>query len=932
MVASSVGRTIATAVARAVAGIGGGEGGGGGGGGDNAIIGSLSVSSLTPLPGANVVFSVTMESVHGTASVSNATPTTGGSITISWAESLSFQLRKDGGNISSTVATSGDVTTLTLTDISPDDDGVYEVVVTDTRNSTTRTFTAGTVTVATTALLHTVTLNNDSGSTSSGLAKFGLAFEKTDIPSGRIPQLFVDGAAIRSSMLDVATWSDGSLRKCTIACDVGSVASSGSAVIEVRSKVGTQPIGTFNVANFVAGLADDATVSVTSRTGSATGAMGDLSYSLQTAYAVSTRREVTDNTPVLVRAKCWQKVSGEEHLVCLNYLDIWLDAGGSAVAWEWVPVLSQHWWVNDPFGVEQTKERYTYNATVACDGGTVDSRTSLAHAYYCRWASLYSGDDDQHATPHWINISVAKPTLRLEYSVDSRKRMARVGGYMPPLNWTDSGWTVTTTDTYTPLGINGHRAQINNVGAYDGRGQITRMDANAIVLQTAGAWRVMRVGAQAGLAVFNATYDHRVVDTQPSMRLIPLKFTNQGAQSYTGLGAEIHHSKGASFDTGLMELAEDDAVGGTGAFAGYDNDHGVPYSSFAAFVTGEAYLNEAALPQANYTMNYSNMNSFSHNKADEFGYTTTPRRGAIPTTGGVRGRAWSMNMISWCLATCSDNDPHKAYLTKALENYSEFLEASYDLYTADHKTFGGWLWNPPSYYSPWMHAWCAMIFSQWRKLTDDAGIVTGFDHIAEMSVKPLSRAIDIDRLAAIGGFVFRLPVGGGVGTNIDLGWLEGETGIFVLSDADYASGVFTVDPSDYDIQNGDRILLAPYNSSNGTSGLTWPSELDFRTVYYAVDVSGDSFGVSATPGGSAIAITGSGTSSLGIERQAFNEALPPTGFGGDSQVMMVWAAIVAAHLTGQHGVDTDHVAAVKNYISTSSRAAYGPWNYSEVQT
>ncbi len=235
----------------------------------------------------------------------------------------------------------------------------------------------------------------------------------------------------------------------------------------------------------------------------------------------------------------------------MNYLDLWLDSSGtSVVGWEWVPVLSRHWWVDDPFGVVQPKESYTYNASVSVNGSAVDSRTSLAHAYYCRWASLYSANDDQHATPHWIAVSQNKPRLSIQYSVRSRKKMARVGGCMPPLNWSDTGWTLTPTTTYTPLGINGHRAQINNTGGYDGRGQVTRMDANAIALQTPSAWRIMRVAAQAGLSMYNATYDHRTIDIEGFMRLIPLKFSVLGAQIYPGLGSEANHSKGPSFDSG----------------------------------------------------------------------------------------------------------------------------------------------------------------------------------------------------------------------------------------------------------------------------------------------------------------------------------------------------------------------------------------------
>ncbi len=113
------------------------------------------------------------------------------------------------------------------------------------------------------------------------------------------------------------------------------------------------------------------------------------------------------------------------------------------------------------------------------------------------------------------------------------------------------------------------------------------------------------------------------------------------------------------------DILEDVATGGTGAFAGYDNDHAVPYSSFAAFVTGERYLHDAALCQANFSMNYINMNIFGHNKSFEwvlstagnaYGVPLTPRHGAIPSTGGVRGARWGFNQVAWAWANCDNND------------------------------------------------------------------------------------------------------------------------------------------------------------------------------------------------------------------------------------------------------------------------------------
>lgn len=796
-----------------------------------------------------------------------------------------------------------------------------------------------------TTVLHEVTFTNTSGSSSTGFIKFGLAFEKMDVPTGQIPKVRIQGGAnLRGYPIDIATWNDGSIRKCTIVVDIGTLAGSASRIIEVYNEAGTVPASSLNPVTYVAGLADDATVAITSRTGSATGAMGDLTFSLKTASSVSTKRETQEDTDLFVRYFCWQKLAGEEHLVCLNYLDIWLDTDGSTVvAYEWVPVLSQHWWVNDPEGVVQTKERYTYNVAVAIGASTVDSRTALAHAYYCRWASLYSTNDAQHATPHWKNISSAKPTLSREYSTASRKKMVRAGGYVPPLDWTETVWTSSGTGTYTPLGTNNHRAQINNGGGYDGRGQITRFDANAIALQTSTAWRIARVSAQAGLSVYTGMYDHRVIDIQPAPRLIPTKFSQLGAQTYTGLGTEIYRAKGTSFNSGKNELPHDVPVGGTGSFSGYDNDHSVPYAAFVAFIEGEKYLQDVQLCMADMSITYSNLNVYGHDKSFEWsqsltgnalGIPLTPFHGTIPATGGIRGRAWGGNNCFWSWALVSDNNPHQLYFEKLLQNYDDFMSDSYVYMSEDHKAYGAWLWNEPQYNDVWMHNWISIIYSQWRPLAIDAGFGDGFQKIAHMSTKLMMNAFVTDRIGSIGEYNNTMPCGTGPKPRAATGWIVGEQALFIAHTATWSGSTYTNTQVDanYPIANGDRFILTASNSSDGVTGLTWPSELSWSTVYYVVNLSGNTFQLSSTLGGSPITLTGSGTTMMALDKASYNVVTSPADVGGDSRYMFALAAVVAAYLDGTQNVSLADVTRYKTFMSTSTKGTYAPWNYSEEQT
>ncbi len=797
-----------------------------------------------------------------------------------------------------------------------------------------------------TTVLHELAFTNTSASESTGLVKFGLVFEQGDVPTGQIPKVRIkDGASVRGYPIEISAWSDGSMCKATMVVDVGAVTGSSTVTIEVYNESGSVLPSSFDPVAWIAGLSDDYTIDISGRTGFTTGAMSDLAFSLKAASAVNTKQETQADTDLFVRYFCWQKVSGEEHLVCLNYLDIWLDTDGeTVVAHEWVPVLSQHWWVDDPEGVPQTKERQTYNAVVKRGSETLDSRSALAHAYYCRWASLYPGNDDQHATPHWIDVgSTSKPTLSPAYSTVSRKKMARVGGYVPPMAWGETGWTIVGSPTYTPLGLNNHRSGISGTGGYVGRGQVTQMDANAIATQTPANWRIARVSAQAGLSMYNAMYDHRVIDIEPSPRLLPQKFRVYGALSYSGMGAEVSRAKGISFDSGTDELPQDVPAGGTGAFYSYDNAHAVPYAGFMGFITGERYLSDAQLCCADMAVSYLNMNIYGQNKSFEWvltltgnalGVPTTPRRGALPDhNNGARGRAWAGNVMFWSWALLADDNPNKAYLAKMLENYDGFLYESYQLFHPDFKAYGGWMFNEPQYNDVWMHNWATMVFSQWRQHAVSMGFGDGFQLIANQSTKLVLNGLRTDRIGAIGQYNNTMPCGSGPKPRAATGWISGEQALFIAHSATWSGSTYTNTQNEvwYPLADGDRFILTASNSSDGTSGLTWPAELAWSTIYYLVNVSGTTFQLSETLGGEPITLSGSGTTMMAIDKASYDVDVSPIDVGGDNRYMFAMAAIVAAYMDGTQGVTLDDVARFKEFISTSSRTSYSAWNYSEDQ-
>ena len=780
--------------------------------------------------------------------------------------------------------------------------------------------------------LHQIRFNNTSTNETRGLVKFGLAFEKTDIPIGQTPQLRnKSGEQLRCYPIETATWSDGSLRKAVMVADLGMIEGHDSLDVEVYAFNSPASTSDFEPVRYIKELDDDLTVELTNHSGSESGKLSDLKFSLKNASKVNTRVESQATTPLFHRFFSWEKSEHEEHLVCLHYVDFWLE-DGRVVGIEWTPVLSQHWWVQKPFGVAQTKERHDYDAKVMVGKTTVDARSGLQHAYYCRWASLYSEDDDQHATPHWIKTGdVAKPTISVEYSTESRKKMARIG-YLPPLAWESSGWEVNTEKNYTPLGLNGHRQSINDVGAYLGRGAVTKPGANAIAVQTSDAWRRARVAANAGLSVYVHVLDHRTADREPGLRLIPHKFTQIGPQTYEHLGSELIYAEGDLGTT--LDLADDPADGGTGAFINYDTAHHVNYAALMAFVTGERFLFDSLLGQFEKPLSSIHFNQYGHDRRPEYfgsergktlGIPNIPF-GTLPYVTQQRAKGWSANAMLWTWAMLPDNDPHFQYMTNALTNYDNWFSSSMSYFPQDNLEYGGFDCVGGTYVDLWMQNFGPICIYPWLSVVEDQHIGNGgFRKYCDQVMKLTLNAYSTKRLYAIGAYALVWPC-----DDNSLNFIPGEKDLFPNFDATYSDGRFTTQPyTRLPWGNGDKVIFSSRNRSNVE--VATPSEFSKVTLYYMVNVTGTQFELAKSPGGDAISSQGEGKTNLGISAASWEQELAGLGgtyaVGPDSYFTIAGAAIAAAYLAGNPLVTREIHDDFMKFLSRTRRASYSPWNY-----
>lgn len=810
------------------------------------------------------------------------------------------------------------------------------------------------------SVLHSFDLTDTSGSGSSGFFRVGLAFEKGDIPSGQIPSAALDDdTAVRSAMLGRNTWSDGSLRSCTL---VGEVAGgiTGTETINITAAVGTQGTSGLNPVTYLSGQ-DDLNVQVTNHSGHTTGAQSDRAYSLNAALAVGTRHEVTDDTPVCVRLRAWQMPSGEVHLKCYHHVDIWLDSGGSVEAVEWVPVMSQDWIPDDPIGTgSEQKEARNYDASIREATTVLESHTSIQHAYHCRWAGLRTADDDQHGKPLWIDKGTAMPTVNVAYSDDSLTKIAKTG-YLPPIARDKSYPAGSFVDTIVPLGefgtsgnVHNHRRAINGTGGYNGRGIVSDMDVRALEAQTAATWRVARVSAQAALSVFMHHRDHRTIDTVDFPGLVAAPIDQLGAQTYADLGAEDtvilsnnspsgSFSDGQNYDVATGPTRSASAPGSVGTFTGWDDAHHHSYGYMMAFVEGEAYLADAVVSAFDMPHRRNATGTTTQFTLAFQAATTRASTLSIPSTnyGDTHIADAQERSIGWTLLSCAralqvlpDSDKHVPYIKNQLSNFSSYANDSIGFFPADEVTRGGWeprFTTGAPIGSQFMNSFCML--GAWTSvpITDDLGY-TGVKAYAEQVTKLNATHYDLAPYIAV--------------SDRDLRFLDGNTKLsppptdeaLLLKSGSVTSDVFgyTTMFDTLKIRDGDVLYMSDAGSQGQSTPV--PSGLSADTQYFVVNANtgSNTFQVSLTDGGSAVTgITDTATINFGLFAADFSTT--PLGTGGattpndDSSGQINYCAFQIAYGYGSTSIDSSLFSAVETFYAPKkatwgASSSFTSWN------
>jgi hypothetical protein len=163
-------------------------------------------------------------------------------------------------------------------------------------------------------------------------------------------------------------------------------------------------------------------------------------------------------------------------------------------------------------------------------------------------------------------------------------------------------------------------------------------------------------------------------------------------------------------------------------------------------------------------------------------------------------------------------------------------------------------------------------------------------------------------------------------------FIAGETDQFIAWGSSYANdGVFTsAPPTGLSWSNGDKFILSYLNQNFVVSPK--PAAMSYGVVYYMVNVTGTTFQLSETLGGTPITGIGAGTAQHGISLASFDAQLgvEVANVSADSYFGIARAATVACYLAGEVSQDTYNI--YEAYMSPINTNEYGPWNYSGEQS
>lgn len=315
---------------------------------------------------------------------------------------------------------------------------------------------------------------------------------------------------------------------------------------------------------------------------------GTMRAALSDADVAGRIREMSANS-LFKRFITWSMVkdaadgsgTSDLHLKVYWMIDIWYSSGSTVGTVYIKPIIALDW------HAVANKTMFNYTAALKKGTTTLDTYSSCTHAYHC-WNALVRQDNSnwaarKHAfygTPESVN-----PSFDLEYW-DSVEMFPRYDIVDLP---TDNA----STAVYTPLGANGHRAEVDGSGTYAGRGWFPTMDVAAHLLGSHHAHRESLVAAYAGHS-FYSHYRGNDAATDHVIRCKTLILDQNGVAGASntweadGMPTASYFNRDGrgSADTGGY-VAPNQPNGGAFTPTTFDASHAVNYSGYRWIVDGD---------------------------------------------------------------------------------------------------------------------------------------------------------------------------------------------------------------------------------------------------------------------------------------------------------------------------------------------------------
>ncbi len=586
------------------------------------------------------------------------------------------------------------------------------------------------------------TLTNWGSASSLGVHKRGVWFKKGDVPTGSIPAL----SSGTMQLYGIGRWSDGSLKRARLMLRDAGLIAGASRSYTMTAVVGAlsgsvAATGNAGLVSALSGHDFKVTFSNVKDSTGATYGGGTLTASLATHATISTRWTLLTTGAVADVWQGWGVAGSDAHLKVNWYLTRWKNADGSTLAWQIGAAPALDWWS------AAGKSDLTYDAALT-DGSTpIVSFVGVQHYYHSHWLMCINDGGLNAGAAPWAGA--ARPTLHCTFD----KPYAVSTNLIPPYR-TDKTPAPAPQFAYVPCNVvaentsdhnNSHRTIIDAVGLYQGRGAITRFDADHFMAQTPSAFAVMLTNALTGLSV---PFHHKssrnrarpgesadVANTNIVLLMHPKAdstsdFTAQGLP----VAVDAYRNGPSPTDNWLAPatLSSNPWASGT------DSSHAVTYSYYAGLITGEEWFVDAQLDLALY-LAHQNIFTYHQNVkpfADTYGIATPSA-----TWTGLLGQwqqqnmryvGWSQLVAGHAFGGLPDDHPYKPAATALMSHQGDYIAATLDLLTADFAAAGVYFPADGNYglYSPWMAAfgaigaYCHYLCNEdarWKRLGDHIG-------------------------------------------------------------------------------------------------------------------------------------------------------------------------------------------------------------------